>query len=176
MTSDVFFEFKYNKDFTVKSPVIFNKEDFQSYNEIVTHEGGKTCLKNIMLINIDKIKDSLNLVPTPSSMDITFVVTKISSSEKLEKRYLLADFKFNVTAPNKVHSNISNDSIKEKFSFTKNLIDEKDGKIKCIDIAYFVFKNKNFEQIKNSWKRRNLNSPKNFPVKQADFERLFEDK
>ena len=144
MTNDIFFEFKYNKDFTIKSSIVFSKEDFQSYTDIVHHEGGKTCLKDIILINIDKIKDSLSLVPTPSSMDITFVVSRINSSEK--------------------------------FSFTKNLIDEKDGKIKCIDIAYFVFKNKNFEQIKNSWKRRNLNSPKNFPVKQADFERLFEDK
>ena len=43
----------------------------------------------------------------------------------------------------------------------------------CANIAYFVFNNKNFEQIKNRWSQRNLRSPKNVAIKQFDFEKLF---
>ena len=63
--------------------------------------------------------------------------------------------------------------IKEKIKFTTEYIRSKDPKIPCCDVSYFVFKNTNFEQVKNCWSRRNLNSPKNKAIKQVDFENLF---
>ena len=94
-------------------------------------------------------------------------------SKKIFSKYFLADFKFNVTAFNRVDENIPNESIKAKYKFTCDYIRSKDYLIPCSDTAYFVFKDKNFEQIRNVWSRKNLNSPKNMAVKQADFEKLF---
>ena len=69
--------------------------------------------------------------------------------------------------------NVSNDEIKEKFNFSKSYISSVDFTIPCSNIAYFIFKDNNFEQIKNTWNRRNLNNPKNIAIKQSDFEVIF---
>lgn len=172
---DIFNEYKYDSESTKNSPVIVTEKALQNYNCIVRKEGGKTALNNIYIINMDVLKDALKITPTPSSMDIIFVASrKECISEKFIRKYIIADFKFNITAVNKVDSNISNDSIRKKYKFTKEFISEKDSAISCLESAYFIFKDKNFEQIKNAWNRRNLNFPKTYPIKQSDFEKIFQ--
>lgn len=172
--SNVFQNYKYNDLDTEKSPVIPNilKECLVNYSDIVKANKGKTCVKNKKVIDMDKIKDSLRITPTPSSMDIVFV----GKRNDKDKFYFLVDFKFNVSSPREVCNNIPNDDIRKKYSFTKLYIQEKDFDIKVYDTAFFIFKNKDFEIVKNSWMRRNLNSPKNAAVKQCDFEIVFEQK
>lgn len=179
MANDVFDGFKYDRTDTVSSPVILGKT-LLDYESMVKREGGKTKIADVSIIDMDAIKNSLGIVPTPSSMDIVFIVSKMNvygddfyGSKKKCSKYILVDLKFNVTSPNKVDKNISNDSIRSKFKFSTDYIRSKDIKVPCWDVAFFVFNNANFEQIKNCWARRNLNSPKNIAVKQADFEVLF---
>jgi hypothetical protein len=179
MLSDLADGYKYDKSETVASPIIV-KNTLVDYAAMVKREGGKSKVSNVLVIDMDAIKNSLGIVPTPQSMDVAFVVTKSSEYEngsnksiRLTKKYILADFKFNVTSPDKVDKNISNDDIKGKFDFSISYIREKDINIPCCNIAYFIFNDTNYQQIRNRWSRRNLNSPKNMAVKQSDFETLF---
>ena len=114
---------------------------------------------------MDSLKTSLNITPMPKSMDMALIVSKVTNNQKKLRKYILADFKFKVTSLDKVDKNVSNDEIKEKFNFSVSCIRSADSKIPCINIAYFVFKDNNFEQIKNSWNRRNLNNPKKYCYK-----------
>ena len=179
--SDIFDGFVYDKKLTVSSPVVVSGA-LQDYAVLVRREGGKTQVKNVSVIDIDFIKDSLKITPTPSSMDIAFIASKTSAYKNDSKpgiarqmqKYFFADFKFNVSSPGKVTSNISNDSIKAKFKFSSDYVRSKDTKIAYSDIAYFVFNDKNFEQVRNRWSQRNLLSPKNRAVRQSDFEKLFD--
>lgn len=175
MMSDIFDEYKYDESFTTTSPITASGA-LEFYNDIVNREGGKTQIKNVSVINMDMIKDSLEITPTPSSMDIAFIISKTAkyqNNTKTAKMYILVDFKFNVTAVDKVCANISDKSIKEKFTFSCNYIRSNDCNTCCANVAYFVFNNKNFEQIKNRWSQRHLRSPKNVAIKQSDFEKLF---
>ena len=175
MMSDIFDEYKYDGSFTKTSPIIASGA-LEFYNDIVNREGGKTQIRKVSVINMDMIKNSLGITPTPSSMDITFIIsktTKQKNNTKTAKMYILVDFKFNITAVNKVCADIADRSIREKFNFSCNYIRLKDCNTCCADTAYFVFNNKNFEQIKNRWSQRNLRSPKNVAIKQSDFEKLF---
>ncbi|MDY4673644.1 MAG: hypothetical protein SO369_01465 [Treponema sp.] len=118
---------------------------------------------------MDMIAAALNQGQTPASMDVTFIVANKSN----ECKYLLVDFKFNVTSFKNITSNVSNDSIKAKYNSTRDYILEQDDTTSCINTAFFVFKDTNFEQIRNAWKRRNLNNPKNEAIRQSDFEKIF---
>lgn len=168
--------YKYDKDLSIASPVIIDGS-LINYVELVKREGGKTSIKETFVIDMDFIKNSLKINPTPSSMDIAFIVSKenkySNGIKKMDRKYILADLKFNVTSVNNILTNISNKSIREKFSFSVEHIRSKDMNIRCHDTAYFVFNDKNFEQIRNRWTRRNLNFPKNVAVKQSDFEKVF---
>ena len=96
--------YKYNSDATIASPIIVNGT-LVEYEYLVKREGGETQIKDVCVIDIDAIKNSLRISPTPSSMDIAFVISKINEGSE-EKKYILADFKFNVTSPNRVNKNI----------------------------------------------------------------------
>lgn len=165
--SDVFDECSYDKDATKKSPIIV-PGTLVDYADMVERNGGETNIKDISVIDLDAIADSLKSAQKPPSMDFALVIRKTKN-----KKYICADLKLNVTSLKKVDKNISNDSIKAKFSFSQGYIRSKGFEIPVSDIAYFIFKDKNFEQIRNTWKRRDLNRPKNEAVKQSDFERLF---
>lgn len=170
--SNVFQDYEYDDSSTEKSPVVpENLMNFLvDYFDIVKENKGKTIVKNKKVIDMDKIKDSLRITPTPSSMDVVFVGKKDSKN----KFYFLIDFKFDVSSPREVYNNVTNDSIKKKFTFTKSYIQQNDSNIRVFDTAFFIFKNKDFEIVKNSWMRRNLNSPRNATIKQCDFEKVFE--
>ncbi len=179
MTNDFFDGYKYDKSSTESSPIIV-RGTLIDYAALINKEGGKTKIKNVSVINMDAIKNSLELTPKPKSMDVAVVVSKQNiymtnsiQNVKNSNKYILADFKFRIKSINNVDKNISNEDIKGKFTFSIGYIREKDLSIPCSNIAYFVFNDKNFEQIKNVWKRRNCNSPKNMPIKQSDFEILF---
>lgn len=173
---DFFDLYKYDRISTTASPVAL-PGSLVNYAELVKREGGKTSAKEPSVIDMDFIKDSLRIVPTPSSMDIAFVVGKenecLNGTKKKDRKYILADLKFNVTSVNNIVTNIPNESIKAKYSFSVGHIRSKDLNIRCHDLAYFVFNDKNFEQIRNRWSRRNLNSPKNIAIKQSEFEKVF---
>ena len=168
--------YKYDKELTITSPVI-TYGALMNYSELVSREGGKSYINTPYVIDMDYIKKSLRIQPMPSSMDITFIVSKVNEYpkgiKKKESKYILADLKFNVTSLNKIVENISNESIKSKISFSIEHIKEKDIKNRCHDTAFFIFNDKHFEQVRNRWSRRNLNFPKNIAVKQSDFEKVF---
>lgn len=163
-------------DCTESSPIVLNGS-LVSYAELVKREGGKTQLRDTIIIDMDCIKDSLRFVPTPSSMDIAFIVSRqneyMNGAKKKDSKYVLADLKFNVTSVNNIVTNIPNESIKAKYSFSVEYIRSKDPNIRCHDCAYFVFSGKNFEQVRNRWARRNLNFPRNVAIRQSDFEKVF---
>ena len=170
--SDIFDGFKYDKTETCQSLV--HKNLFLiDYAVLVKSEGSQTKVQNSPVIDMDSLKTSLKISPMPKSMDLAFIVSKITNNQKQFKKYILADFKFKVTSIANVEKNISNDEIKEKYNFSVSCIRSADSKIPCINIAYFVFKDNNFEQIKNRWKRRNFNNPLNIAIKQSDFEVIF---
>lgn len=171
--------YTYDKNETCASPVIVSNT-LVDYANMIAREGGKTNIMNVLVIDMDAVKNSLKISPPPKSMDVTFIVSKdtgdgnaAKKSGKKHKQYILADFKFNVTSPDKVDKNISNEDIKGKFQFSINHIRSKDFQIPCRPTAYFVFGNTNFEQIKNRWLRRNLNSPANMAMRLVDFEKVF---
>lgn len=174
--NDTFVEFTYDKELTILSPIIIEGV-LEDYANLVSHEGGKTSVKNISVINMDKLKNSLKISQRPSSMDIVFICRKTTDNKngpkKKYKKYILADLKFNVKTVNNIVANIPNASIKAKFKFSCEYIRSKDMNTPCHDIAYFVFNDKNFEQIRHRWMQRNLNFPKNTAIKQSDFEKLF---
>ena len=179
MPTDLFDGFRYDKAETVKSPII-KTDTLVEYSDLVVREGGKTRIEDVLVIDMDAIKNSLGIVPTPQSMDVVFVISrndeynnKAGKNVKKKQKYILADFKFKVTSPDKVDKNISNDDVKGKFNFSIGYIHDKDSNTPCCDIAYFVFKDTNYEQIRNRWARRTLNSPKNMAIKLSDFEVLF---
>lgn len=166
--SDVLQEYKYNKEKTTHSPIITNGS-LIDYNSIVQTEGSKTQIAKVVVINMDLIMKSLRLNPIPASMDIALIVQK----DFKQCKYLLVDFKFNVTSYKNITSHITNNSIRAKFNSTKTYIERNDEEISCINIAFFVFKDRNFQQIRNAWQRRNLNNPKHEAICQSDFERIF---
>lgn len=173
MMNDELDGYKYDKTDTVNSPVVVSGT-IVDYAYIVSREGGDTQVRNVSVIDMDAVKDSMKSSQKPSSMDLAFVISKENAkSQKKQKKYICADLKFKITSPNKVDKNITNDSIKAKYSFSSAYIRSKDTDIPLLEIAYFIFGDKNFEQIKNAWKRRGLNRPKNNPIKQSEFERLF---
>ena len=146
MANDIFNGYKHDECDTVSSPVIV-EGTLSDYATLVKREGGKTNVTRVSVIDMDSIKDSLGITPTPSSMDVAFIVSKMNvyedkfhKTEKKLSKYILADLKFNVTSPTKVDKNISNDSIKAKFKFSTDYIRSKDNKIPCWDIAYFIFR------------------------------------
>lgn len=118
---------------------------------------------------MDLIMKSLCLNPVPASMDIALIVKK----DFKQYKYLLVDFKFNVKSYKNITSHVTNNSIKEKFNSTKTYIEQNDEEIQCINIAFFVFKDRNFQQIRNAWQRRNLNNPKHKAICQPAFESIF---
>lgn len=170
--SDYFDGYKYDKAATYSSPV--HKNVFLiDYALLVKREGGKTGVQNSPVIDMDAVKTSLKKNPSPKSMDMALIVSKINTNQKKSSKYVLADFKFNVTSPENVERNISNDDIKDKFDFSISYIRSVDLTNPCSNTAYFIFKDNNFEQIKNRWSRRNLGNPKNMAIKQSDFEIIF---
>lgn len=170
--SNVFQEYHYKDSDTVNSPVIPKnlKRGVVDYSDIVKENKGKTSVNNKKVIDMDRIKDSLHITPTPSSKDVVFV----GERNNKDKFYFLIDFKFDVSSPREVCKNIDDKDIRKKYSFTRAYIQQNDIDIRVYDTAFFVFKNKDFEIVKNSWMRRKLNSPKNVAVKQSDFEIVFE--
>lgn len=170
--NDISDGFKYDKTETCNSPV--HKSQFLiDYTVLVKREGSQTTVQNSSVIDMDSLKTSLNITPMPKSMDMALIVSKVTNNQKKLRKYILADFKFKVTSLDKVDKNISNDEIKEKFNFSKSYISSVDFTIPCSNIAYFIFKDNNFEQIKNRWNRRNFNNPLNIAIKQSDFEVIF---
>lgn len=166
--SDVFNNWVYQKSQTENAPIAI-QDSLKDYSTLVQEEGGNTRIQNVTVIHMDMIAAALNQGQTPASMDVTFIVANKSN----ECKYLLVDFKFNVTSFKNITSNVSNDSIKAKYNSTRDYILEQDDTTSCINTAFFVFKDTNFEQIRNAWKRRNLNNPKNEAIRQSDFEKIF---
>lgn len=171
MTNNVFCEYKYAKKETEESSIIPQNlpSALIDYYQIVKNNKGKTLINNIKVIDMDKIKESLKINPTPSSMDMAFVAKK----QERNFVYFLLDLKFDISSPKEVIKNIPNESIKNKYEFTRSYIQEKDDNINVNNTAYFVFKNKDFEIVKNLWSRRNLNKPSNVAVSQNDFKKVF---
>ena len=139
MTSDVFDGYRYDKTDTVSSCVIV-KGSLLNYADLVRREGGKTQIQSTFVIDMDAVKDSLRITPTPSSMDVVFIISKISTyreklyeTKKKHSKYLFADLKFNVTSPAKVDKNISNDSIKEKIKLQKLNLMKPMGRLKPLN-------------------------------------------
>lgn len=157
--SDILGGLTFQKAQTEKSPAAGGRF-IMAYDAIVQREGGKTNIRDAIIIDMDSLTASLKQNPTPASMDIALIVADTSKKCK----YLLADFKLNVTSPRSIEANVPNTSIWEKFNFSRNYIEQKDREIQCINIAFFIFKDKQFQQVRNAWKRRNLNNPKNAAV------------
>ncbi len=174
--NDVFDGYKYDKE-TESSPLLSKKKYLIDYAKFVAREGAKSNINNINVIDMDSLKDSLGYTPTPKSMDLVLIASKskvYGKNTKMDFKYILADFKFNITSLDKVDKNISNDDIKGKFNFTVEYIHSVDSEKQVFDTAFFIFKDNNFEQIKNRWQRRHLNNPKNLALKKSDFEIIFQ--
>lgn len=139
------------------------------YLDLITREGGKTTIKNKVVINMDKLKNSQNRGQPLMSMDFALVV----NNKNTKQLFILVDCKFNIKSPKKIDKNITNDSIMQKFKASRaNTISLSTG-IPCYDEAIFLFLDRDFEQIRNTWSRRTLNNPKNKAIRLSDFKKIF---
>ena len=102
--SDVFNNWVYQKSQTENAPIAI-QDSLKDYSTLVQEEGGNTRIQNVTVIHMDMIAAALNQGQTPASMDVTFIVANKSN----ECKYLLVDFKFNVTSFKNITSNVSND-------------------------------------------------------------------
>ena len=100
--NDVFDGYRYDKE-TESSPLLSKKKCLIDYAKFVAREGAKSNINNINVIDMDSLKDSLGYTPTPKSMDLVLIASKskvYGKNTKMDFKYILADFKFNITSIN----------------------------------------------------------------------------
>lgn len=141
------------------------------YAGLIAREGGEIGVSGVAVINMDECAKYVKANQRPSSMDFALAVESRDTAIG-QKQFMLVDCKFNITKPENVKRNISNTKIKAKFCASKRQIDSY-CVFPCCDIALFLFKDKNFEQVRNRWEGRRLPDPKHKAIKISDFETLF---
>ena len=75
MKNDIFAEFVYDKNLTQKSKIVISNS-LIDYSKLVHREGSKTLISDTPVIDMDFIKNSLKITPSPSSIDLVFIIKK----------------------------------------------------------------------------------------------------
>lgn len=143
----------------------------EDYAQLVTHEGGETGICGAIIINMDECAKCVKANECPSSMDFVMAVEPRDTTIG-QRQFVLIDCKFNIVKSGNVKRNISNTQIKAKFYASKRQIDSYCA-LPCCNTAIFLFKDKNFEQVRNGWEGRRLPDPRHKAIKISDFETLF---
>lgn len=169
----------------------------EDYVQLVADEGGETGVSGAVVINMDECARRVR--PRPPFIDarIPFVgaclpdvnplslfknvrlpsmdfALAVESRASLtgQKMFMLVDCKLNTDKPRNVKDNVSNTEIRNKFYGSISYIDRYCTLSHC-DVAFFLFEDKNFEQVRRAWGRRTLNNPQNKAIKISEFDALF---